>query len=343
MLDDLKLIHQRDKSDALGVNQKQYQQLLHQFNVGYKPQREIKNVIVTGMGGSALGALLAKTWPGVDLPLEIVRGYELPSYVGQNSLVVASSYSGNTEETLSALTDAEAKDAMVVAITHGGQLAEVVDAKGYPIYELPSVSQPRYGVFYNLTALVELLVDCNLLPAEKLAELRSQADWLKTQIEAWLPTIATSKNYAKQIAQEAIGKSIVIYAGPKLAAAAYKWKIDFNENAKQIAWWNQYPEFNHNELLGWTKQPPEKPYCVIQLRSNLEQPQILKRFAVSNRLLSGTMPAPIVVSPKGDSLIQQLLWSVALGDFVSLYAAILSGQDPTPIDLLDKLKNSLKG
>ena len=138
-----------------------------------------------------------------------------------------------------------------------------------------------------------------------------------------------------------LGKSTVIYAGPKLAPAAYKWKISFNENAKAIAWWNVYPEFNHNEFLGWTKQPEHKPYTVIDLRSSLEHPQVQKRFEVSSRLLSGVRPEPIVVTAVGETLLDQLLSVIALGDFVSLYQGILAGINPTPVELIEKLKTEL--
>jgi glucose/mannose-6-phosphate isomerase len=133
----------------------------------------------------------------------------------------------------------------------------------------------------------------------------------------------------------------VIYAGPKLFPAAYKWKISFNENAKNVAWCSQLPEYNHNEFLGWTSHPVDKPYAVIDLRSNLEHPRVQKRFQIADKLLSGQRPAPEVVEVKGDTLVQQMLWAVALGDFVSLYTALLNGLNPTPVDLIEKLKAAL--
>lgn len=341
MLDDLKLIHERDVQDALGVNANQWQQLEVVFDVPFTAKEPIQNVVLAGMGGSALSALIVQSWPGVSVPFEISRQYDIPGFVGPNTLFIAYSYSGNTEETLEALAKAEAAGAQVVIIAAGGKLEERAVAGGYPYYKLPKVSQPRYAALMGVTALVELFVSAGLLPAESLAELRGQAGWLKEKISAWLPTVPTSDNYAKQIAQDVIGKSVVVYGGPKLAPAAYKWKISFNENAKHVAWWNQYPEFNHNEFLGWTKQPQEKPYCVIDLRSSFEHPRVLKRFEVSERLLSGVRPNPIIVEPQGDTLLQQLLYTIALGDFVSLYTALLNGLNPTPVDLIETFKKSL--
>jgi glucose/mannose-6-phosphate isomerase len=343
MLDDLKLIHERDVDDALGVNEKQWEQLGVQFDVAFLPANDITNVVLAGMGGSALSALIVQSWPGLAVPFEISRNYEIPAYVGGNTLFIAYSYSGNTEETIEALGKAEEAGAQIIIIAAGGKLEQRAGEKGYPFYKLPKVSQPRYAALMGVTALIELFVSAGLLAPETLDELRNQAEWLKEQIGAWLPTVPTANNYAKQLAQEVIGKSVVVYAGPKFAPAAYKWKISFNENAKHVAWWNQYPEFNHNEFLGWTKQPQDKPYCVIDIRSNLEHPRVQKRFEVSERLLSGVRPSPIVVTPQGDTLLQQLLYTVALGDFVSLYTALLNGLNPTPVDLIETFKKSLDG
>jgi glucose/mannose-6-phosphate isomerase len=138
-----------------------------------------------------------------------------------------------------------------------------------------------------------------------------------------------------------MGKSIVVYSGPKLSPVAYKWKLGFNENAKQIAWVNQYPELNHNEFTGWSKQPVDKPYAVIELRSSLEHPRIQKRFEVTERLLSGIRPSPLVVDAEGESLLTQLVWSAVLGDFVSVYLALLNGLNPAPLELVDKLKQAM--
>ena len=343
MLDDLKLIHQHDAEDALGIAEKQWQQLEHTFELQPAFQTDhVYNIVYAGMGGSALAAQLSIDWPGYREPFEIVRGYNVPAYVDKDTLFVASSYSGNTEETLSALAEAETTGAQIVVIASGGRLAEIAKDKGYPLARLPQVGQPRYAVLYNLKALVTLLEKAGLVAAESAeAELHQTAEFLKTAIAQWLPTVPTQNNHAKQIAQELMGKSVVVYAGPELYPAAYKWKISCNENAKQIAWVNQLPEFNHNEMLGWTKQPHDKPYAVVDLRSNLEHPRVQKRFEVTERLLSGLRPAPIVVQAQGETILEQLLWTVALGDFVSLYLALLNGLDPTPVALIEKFKKAL--
>jgi glucose/mannose-6-phosphate isomerase len=341
MLDDLQMIHERDANDALGIAAKQAQQLRQTYDVNLGPQADaIKHIVFGGMGGSALAALVAQSWPGFQKPFEISRNYTIPNYVNGDTLFFASSYSGNTEETLSALAEAEAKEAGIIIITSGGKLADIAREKNYPLLLLPSGLQPRHAVFYSLKALLTV-TDALGVTTGSADELTSKADWLDSVVEAWIPTVPTEHNYAKQIALEIIGKSAVVYSGPKLWPAAYKWKISFNENAKHIAWANQYPEFNHNEFLGWTKQPVDKPYAVIDLRSNLEHPRVQKRFEVSERLLSGLRPAPNIVNAEGNGILEQLLWTIALGDFVSIYTALLSGINPTPVDLIETFKKAL--
>jgi glucose/mannose-6-phosphate isomerase len=258
-------------------------------------------------------------------------------------LFIVASISGNTEETLSALEQAVSKKAQIVVLAGGGQLADIAKQRNYPLVTLPKVVQPRYAVFYNLKGLLTILIQAGLLEEKPINdELEATAEFLNNEVNVWTPVTPTAKNRAKQIALEVIGKSAVIYAGPKLSPVAYKWKISFNENAKQIAWTNQFSEFNHNEFIGWSKQPVDKPYAIIDLRSKLEHPRIQKRFEVTERLLSGMRPAPIIVEAEGDTLLKQLLWTTQLGDFVTLYTAILNGINPAPVDLVERFKQALK-
>ncbi len=341
MLDDLKMMHERDAQDTLGIAERQWQQLGYEFEVS-QPPVAADNIVYAGMGGSALAALISVSWPGYSLPFQVVRDYDIPAYVSPKTYFIAASYSGNTEETVSAIAQAEAKGAHIAVIAGGGKLADIAREKGYPLVILPKAEQPRYAVLYNLKALLTLLEQAGLLAADGIdAELTRGAEFLKTAVEAWLPTVPTDSNPAKQLALEIIGKSAVVYAGPKLAPAAYKWKISFNENAKHVAWWNQFPEFNHNEFMGWTKQPTDKPYAVIDLRSSLEHPRVQKRFEVTERLLSGLRPSPNIVEVQGSDMLEQLLWVIAYGDFVTLYVALLNGLNPAPVDLIETFKKSL--
>ncbi len=341
MLDDLKYIHDRDAQDALGVAEKQYQQLVYDYQASVPQPQGLQNIVLAGMGGSALPAVFLKSWPTTTLPLEIVRDYDIPAYVDENTLFISSSYSGNTEETLSALAQAEARGARIVVIAAGGKLAEHAIEKKYLLFSIPSGIQPRMSSFYFLAAFVQLLEPQGLVPAGSAEELSKAGEWLATQTVDWKADVPTAKNPAKQLALELMGKSVVVYSGPKLFPVANKFKICLNENAKNVAWVNQYPELNHNEFIGWSSHPTDKPYAVVEIRSNLEHARVQKRFQVSERLLSGLRPSPEIITPHGDTLLQQLLWTAVFADFTSIYVALLNGVNPTPVDLVEKFKLAL--
>jgi glucose/mannose-6-phosphate isomerase len=345
MLDDDNVLKQRDPEGALGIAADQYAQARFSVEV-INPEndgREITRVVVAGMGGSALAALLAKSWlkSELNVPFEVVRTYDLPGYVDYNTLVIASSYSGNTEETISGLEDARKRNAQISVISAGGRLDASANEDTVAHVKLPADLQPRMAVIYNLRALMAILVHFGVVNHDRFAEIGEVSEWLREETSQWTSDVTTDKNYAKQLALLAVGKTPVFYAGTLMAPVAYKWKISWNENAKNVAFWNELPEFNHNEFIGWSSHPVEKPFAIFDLVSTLEHPRILKRFAISDQLLSGKRPKSTAVPMKGDSAIAQLLWGSILADFVSIYVAILNGVDPTPVDLVEKLKKEL--
>lgn len=340
MLDDLKYIAKVDKSDALGVAGKQASQLTHQYGVTLDFQN-IANVVVGGMGGSGWPSLVLKSWPGLTAPFELSNNYSVPSYVDERTLYIASSYSGNTEETLEAITEAAAKGAQVVVMAAGGKLAALAEEKGYPLYMVPGGFQPRMSSFFFLAALIQMLEPLGLVAEGSLEELHEAAKWLESQNSDWLPTVLLAENTAKQIAEHLEGKTAIIYSGPLLFPAANKWKICINENAKNTAWANQYPELNHNEFIGWSSHPIEKPFGVVELRSNLEHPRTQQRFDLTDKLLSGKRPHALAIEAQGDTVLKQILWAFNLGDYVSLYLSVLNNVDPTPVDLVEEFKKEL--
>ena len=344
VLDNVNILKQKDPEGALDVAAHQYQQAEFDAVVWHKEHdnRELKNIVVTGMGGSGLSALLAKVWlkENLNIPFEVIRGYDLPAYVNRNTLVIASSYSGNTEETISALEQAEKVGAQLGVIASGGKLIDIACEFQIAHVSLPGGIQPRMTVLYGLRALVALLENFGIIH-KKLQEIEELTGWLGRESTRWAADVGTEDNYAKQLAEHAVGKTPVIYGGALTAPLAYKWKISWNENAKNVAFWNEYPEFNHNEFLGWTSHPVEKPFAIFDLRSSLEHPHIKKRFDISDKLLSGKRPKAQSVELHGKTLIAQLLWGSILADFVSIYVAILNGVDPTPVALIEKLKKEL--
>lgn len=345
MLDDPVWIKHHDPKGALAMAAGQWRQLDFAAEVlggaSVESDWRAKNIVLAGMGGSALAGGLLKAAAPPSVPFEAARGYNLPPYVSDDSLVIACSYSGNTEETLSAARQAAQRGARLAVIGSGGRLLEAAAEHGHPYVELEGGLAPRMSVFQTWRALARLLSLYGSLEETAFSELAGYAEWLKDQAAAWLPSAPPEHNLAKQLALKVAGKTAVIYGGPKTAALAYKWKISFNENAKNLAFFGRQPEVSHNELAGWSSHPVEKPFAVIDLLSPLEDAEILKRFQLTSRLLSGLRPAPTSVSLEGDSLTAQLLWGCVLSDMTSVYLALLNGVEPLGVELIEKFKRQL--
>ena len=307
--------------------------------------QEIKNVVVIGMGGSAIGGDLARSFLSDKLlvPFHICRHYTLPEFVDDESLVIVSSYSGNTEETLSALDDALGRKAMIAAISTGGMLADVCKINEIPMATLPGGMQPRAALGFSFIPLLMLLQKVGLI--EKIEEqVKTAIESLKTFREDYTEDTQLSANPAKQLAEKLLGKIVMVYSGPTLTdAVAVRWKGQFCENSKTLAFANQFPEFNHNELVGWsdvTRNFTDKLAAII-LRDSADHSQVKKRMDIVNPLIEETGAAVIEVESRGSSELERILSLIQMGDFVSYYLAILNDQDPTPVLSIEMLKDAL--
>lgn len=345
MLDDLNVLSQRDPEDALGVAAGLYKQAGYAGDLvdGEHDGRVLRNVIVTGMGGSALAADFVKVLlsQSTSVPFEVVKSYTLPASATHDTLVIASSHSGNTEETVECMHEAINRGCQMAAIATGGKIKDIAAEHHIMFGAIPHDTQPRMGMIYNLRVLLRILMAYGLIEDDLYMEMTKTVDWLQSESQLWTKEVPTEGNYAKQLALIAVGKTPVFYGGNLMAPVAYKWKISWNENAKNVAFWNYLPEFNHNEFLGWTSHPIEKPFAVFDLVSELEHPRVLKRFSLSDRLLSGMRPKSTIIPVQGGSLLQQMLWGCILADFASIYVGILNGVDPTKVDLIEKFKQEL--
>lgn len=302
----------------------------------------INNIVLAGMGGSALAPEVLRDWlyERLKVPFEIIRDYNLPGYINDRTLAIISSYSGNTEEALAAFKYAERMNCQIVVLTAGGKLLENARGKKYTLLKLPKVSQPRLSVFAALKALACLVADLGLSEGVDLErELLEAGNFLNTQ-KASLSLDDTHDNLARELALKFQDKLVLIYAGPKLRSAGYKWKIDIDENTKQLAFWNQYPELNHNEMQGWLL-PDKKNLVSVQLESSLDNDRIKKRQLVTRQVLAKHGFEPIIVEAQGRTHLEQLLYTILLGDYVSAYLGILNGVDPTPVELVEKFKREL--
>lgn len=345
MLDDKNVLKQRDPDGTLDLIANLYEALVWQpeLQSSEHDQRVLERVVVAGMGGSALAAELIRPMALKDfnVPFEIVKGYELPQYADDTTLVILVSHSGNTEETLDCYQMARERGCQMAVITAGGQLAERAAADGVVHALVPAGAQPRMSIFHHLRTMLRLLEHFGICSDQYSNELAEASDWLRGQSVKWHQDVPVQDNYAKQLALVAVGKTPVIYGGPITAPFAYKWKISWNENAKNVAFWGQYPEFNHNEFIGWSSHPVDKPFVVFDLRSSLERPRVIERMELSDRLLSGLRPKAHVVDIQGDNYWQQAVWACTLADAASCYVAILNGVNPAPVELVEKLKKEL--
>ena len=223
----------------------------------------------------------------------------------------------------------------------GGELIKRANNDNITYAQIPAGTQPRMSTVYHLRGLLKLLQYFWVIDGDLYNQVADSADWLEGEISHWTPAVPEKNNLAKQIAKMTIGKTLVIFGGELTWPLAYKWKISWNESAKNLAFSNQYPEFNHNEFIGWSSHPVEKPFTVFDIRSNLERARIRERMELSDRLLSGKRPKAHVLELQGRTLMQQLLWGLVLADAASIYTAILNGVNPGPVHLIEKLKAEL--
>lgn len=346
-LDNLEQISKADSEGALKVigdaaSQLTFDAAINQPAAG---KHDISNIVLSGMGGSCLAGLIAANWLDRDhdlaVPFLVSRDYQLPTFVDKHTLAIIVSVSGNTEETLSSLKDAIQKKAQVVVITTGGKLLEAAQTNNLPYVQIKKISQPRYGIEMHLRAIANILHEYGLVSEAPYEELHRAARPLDDFVASLAANIPTDRNQAKQLALACAGKTPLVYSSRQFSPLAYKWKTSFNENAKNTIWVNEFPEFNHNEFIGWTSHPIEKPFEVINLRSNLDTARINQRFDLSERLLSGHRPAARNIILSGSNYIEQVLLGAALGDFASIYLGLLNGVDPTPVGLVEKFKKEL--
>jgi len=301
------------------------------------------SIVVAGMGGSAIGGDLVRSFLAYELnvPFYVVRHYRLPAFVGPQTLVFASSYSGNTEETLSAFEEAKRKQAEVICITTGGKLA--FKATGLPIITIPSGYPPRAALGFSFVHLLLALGKMGLALDYTAAVLRL-ADFLEKEIKHWERDAVRGKNEAKKLAAQLYGKVPLIYAGTDfLEPAAVRWKGQVCENAKQLAFYNLFPEFNHNELVGFglLKHLAGKLVAVF-LQDKDDHPRVLVRMKVVEDIFKKKRVPVLKLASKGESVLERMFYLILLGDFVSYYLAILNGVNPKPVEVIDYLKGRLE-
>jgi glucose/mannose-6-phosphate isomerase len=299
-------------------------------------------IAICGMGGSAIGAdVIRVALPDVKVPYEAVRCYEPPSWVTARTLLIAVSYSGGTEETLACVGAARAIGARPVCITSGGSLAAQAAERGWLRVPLPVGLQPRAAVGYLTTAIAAVLARAGLAP--HMDEQIDEASGLLRELAGELgPAVPEPHNAAKVLARRLLGRMAVVYGYGVTVPAARRWKTQLNENAKMPAVFSELPELDHNEIVGWGADPGLlQRLHVVALDDPLGDQRVRRRVAPTLSHARERASGVDVVHARGTSPLARCLSAAYVGDWVSLYVALLSGIDPTPVAAIERLKQTL--
>jgi glucose/mannose-6-phosphate isomerase len=302
------------------------------------------NIILAGMGGSAIGGDLARSYLADELkiPFFICRNYTLPKFVNDKSLVFVSSYSGNTEETLSAYQEAKRRKAKIIAITSGGKLLEKCSKERFPFITIPKGFPPRAALGYSFTPLLIVLSRLRII-SDKTAMLRKTSKYLEGKRAEFALEKKSSQNQAKSLALKLYRKIPIIYSSTDyFDAVGYRWKGQFCENSKSLAFNNYFPEFNHNELVGWkVLDHIRDKLIVIILKDKKDHSRIQKRMKIVETIIKKEKVKVIEIESQGENLLSRIFSLIQLGDFTSFYLSILNREDPTPVKVIDYLKKKL--
>ena len=306
------------------------------------PRDQPDGLVACGMGGSAIGAdrVLAGL-PGITVPAAVVRGYDRPEWVGPRTLVIAVSYSGETEETLACATRAGARGCAPACIASGGSLAALAEAEGLPWVRVPGGGQPRAAVGRLSMALLAALEAARLTGRHD-EEVAQAAAQLEADDALLAPGRPDTDNAAKRLARTLEQRLVVVYGAGPTVPVARRWKGQVNENAKAPAFFNELPELDHNEIMGWTSLPHVASSAVALFLTDVAAGERLGRRAdLTAREYERLGVTSEVIAARGSSRLARLFSLVQLGDYVSCYLALLYGMDPTPVDAIEAFKAGL--
>jgi glucose/mannose-6-phosphate isomerase len=299
---------------------------------------DIRNVLITGMGGSGIGANLVQslTFGRVPIPITVCKGYNIPQFVSPHTLFIACSYSGNTEETLATIQKAMLKRAHIICITSGGRMLDLAKEYNFFYVQVPGgYGSPRAMIGYMIVALLTSLYHTNLIGAAFIKETENAIEYLDRGEKA-------IQAEAELIAKKLKGKLPFIYCDGRLHAMATRFQQQLNENSKQIAHVNTFPEMNHNEIVGW--RFPEnilQQVQVIYLYSDHDHERVEKRMEICREIIEKRSNTIIDIVAEGASLLEQYYYLIHLTDWISFYLAIENQVEPDPVEAIDFLKAEL--
>ena len=304
---------------------------------------QINKLVILGMGGSAIGGDLVNSLVATEakLPVFVHRDYNLPAFVDAETLVIASSYSGMTEETLSSFEQALGTEAKKLVITTGGKLKTMAEERNVPVFRFDYKAQPRAALPFSFLPILGFVQRLGFL-SDKSADVTETVQVLQKLSQRINEGVPSSHNPAKQLANRLYGHLAVIYGAGIASAVAHRWKTQLNENSKAWAFYEVFPELNHNAVVGY-QFPPELAgkIVVVLLRSAHLPERIQLRYQVTCQLLDQAKVDYQIMDGEGSSPLSQMMSLVLFGDYVSYYLAILNKIDPTPVKAIDFLKGRL--
>jgi glucose/mannose-6-phosphate isomerase len=302
------------------------------------------NIIVAGMGGSAVSGELLKDWARnkINVPIEVNREYSLPAYANKNTLVLVTSYSGETEESLSAFLDATKRKCMTMCISSGGTLQTFAEKLGVPHLRVPAGMAPRATLPYLFMPLPILLEKIGLV-SDVTPEISETIEALKLVSAANSPEIPLKNNFSKSLASSICGTVPVVYGFGFYRAVAQRFKTQFNENSKIPAKWEVFSELDHNEIVGWEQHGKlTKNFSVILIRDKAEPAEVRSRIETTKTLMLPAVSKTFEVWAQGEGTLAKMLSTICIGDFTSVYLAILRKIDPTPVKTIALLKEQVQ-
>lgn len=349
-MDDIVSLKKRlDKSDMFGNIAAMPDHLLEGTRIGRNADlgnletETFHSLVIAGMGGSAIGGEVVRSYLSdeIAIPFLIQRHYRLPAFVNRKSLVVCSSYSGNTEETLSAYRDAHSRGANLLVITSGGELGERALNDRVPLIFIPKgIPAPRAAFGYSLAPLLTMIFRLGLC-SSPYDELEKAAAAMKNRLSEYVP--GNDDNPALVMARELHGKIPIIYAAQdRLDAVATRFKGQICENAECLAFANFFPEFNHNELVGWGElYEMENKIVALIINDANDHPRIKARTEIVSEYLKSKGRQVLTIPAGKEPGLTGIMLLIQFADFVSYYLALLNGLDPTPVAAIDYLKKKM--
>ncbi len=321
-------------------------EIVDKTEIDFTAFNQIDGIVLCGMGGSAIGGDLARSLLADRFakPFTICRHYRLPAMVTSRTLVIGSSYSGGTEETLAAFDDGLSRGCPALVITTGGKLGGVADAQGIPRITIPGGLQPRAALGYSFVPLMLVLHKLGISPYSG-HDCLELADFLEAYAEPFNAHNEGDDNTALRLAEKLYGRIPVIYSGPELTdTVGIRLKGQICENAKMLAFANQFPEFNHNEIVGWKVLSGFRDFLrVVILRDMADHPRVKARMDIVKGIIEKQRVDVFEVESTGQTPLQRMFSLVVLGDYTSYYLAMLNKINPTPVENIEMLKEELAG